>query len=258
MKQIQIPVFAKNVMTVLVRNGFQAFVIGGAVRDLIGGFPVKDWDVASDATPDQVIEIFDGWRVIPTGIKHGTVTIMSDGEPIEVTTFRKDNNHEGHDCDVEFVGDIMTDLERRDFKMNAIACNIEGRIFDPFGGVSDIENKIISFVGDPDKRINEDPVRMMRGIRFEAQKDWELDMHAWRAIVRNADKISTISCERIIMEVTKMIVSSGRSLEGLHVSGILKIIMPEVDAIFNCEQNNPHHRFNNVGIHTAEAIDSAI
>jgi len=255
---INIPNNVLNVMHILeIFGGFQAFVVGGAVRDSIIGIPVNDWDVATDANPDQVISLFEnhGFRVIETGFDHGTVTVMSDGEPIEITTFRRDFNFSGgHSCDVEFVGSILTDMSRRDFTMNAIAVDSNGNVEDPFGGMADIHNRVIRFVGDSNQRIVEDPLRMMRAVRFEAQKNFHMDANAIMAIVMNAHLVENISVERIINEIKKMIVANPLSIITLHEVGILHFIMPEVDILFDTIQNNPHHRFFKVGNHTVNSM----
>lgn len=255
---INIPNNVLNVMHILeIFGGFQAFVVGGAVRDSIIGIPAKDWDVATDANPDQVVSLFEdhNFRVIETGIEHGTVTVMSDGEGIEITTFRQDVNFSGgHGCDVRFVNSIFDDMARRDFTMNSIAVDSNGNVFDPFDGMIDIRHRIIRFVGDAEQRIVEDPLRMMRAIRFEAQKGFFIDNVAWDAISNNAHLIANISAERIVDEIRKMIVANPNSIRQMHEIGLMAQIIPAVDILFNTIQNNPHHRFTNVGDHTIDAM----
>lgn len=256
--RVDIPNNARIVMGFLETRGFQAFVVGGAVRDSIIGVPVKDWDVATNATPEDVINIFSSvCKVIPTGIEHGTVTVMVNNEPIEVTTFRVDTNFSGgHSCDVEFVDSIHTDMSRRDFTMNAIAVNLNGEIFDPFNGVRDIQNRIIRFVGNAEQRIIEDPVRMMRGIRFEAQKNFRLHRTASIAIHDNVHLIHNHSIEGVVSELEKIIVANPASLSRLWEHGILEEVMPEVNILFDTVQNNPHHKFWMVSNHTIVAMEN--
>lgn len=254
---IEINENAKIVMNILNENGFQSFVCGGAIRDSIIGIEPKDWDVTTDATPDDVMNVFHNFNVIPTGIEHGTITVMVNGEGIEVTTFRQDVNFSGgHSCGIEFVTSIEDDLARRDFTINAIAIGIDGNVVDPFGGMEDIRNGIVRFVGNAVQRIVEDPLRMMRGIRFEAQKGFCVDPEGILAIANNAGLIEKISSERIMDEIRKIIVSNPAKLSRLWEVGILEVIMPEVNVLFDTIQNNPHHIWSMVANHTIVAMQN--
>ena len=163
------PKHVKHIMITLQARGYRAFLVGGCVRDMILGAQPQDWDICTSALPEQVMEVFPGSR--PTGLRHGTVTVTENAKSVEVTTFRSEGRYADHrhPDSVSFVGDLTTDLSRRDFTMNAIAVSIDGLVADPFGGVEDIKNKLIRCVGEPEQRFEEDALRMFRAFRFSAR-----------------------------------------------------------------------------------------
>lgn len=243
-----------------LRNYGTAFVVGGCVRDKIMGVDVHDEDVTTSILPQKVSEIFRelGYPVIPTGIKHGTVTVLINRKPYEITTYRIDGNYTDgrHPDSISFTADVKDDLARRDFTINAIAYDpVNDEIIDPYHGMDDIKNKIVRAVGDPNDRIGEDRLRMMRAVRFAAEKGMVIEPGLYRAVRTYAHEITTVSAERIGEELYKMM--TGRdpreALILLHRTKLLEAIAPELDILFDTPQNNPHHIYD-VGHHTAAVL----
>jgi len=245
-----------QIFDIFKKNGFDAYVVGGCVRDSLLGKKPVDWDIATDAEPSRIKALFE--KTVDTGIKHGTVTVIMNGQAYEVTTFRIDGKYEDgrHPSSVRFTGNIEDDLRRRDFTMNALAWNEEKGIVDPFGGVRDIEARLIRAVGVPGERFKEDALRMLRAIRFAATLDFEIHRETLEAIAENRELIRNISAERIRDELTGIITSPnpGKFML-LKETGLLEIILPEVNACFNTPQHNPHHIYN-VGEHTMKTVES--
>jgi tRNA nucleotidyltransferase (CCA-adding enzyme) len=199
----------KEVLLRLMQAGFEAYFVGGCVRDKMLGRRLKDIDIATSALPDQVIALFP--RTVPTGLKHGTVTVIMDGHSFEVTTFRKESEYEQfrRPKQVEFISDLHEDLRRRDFTINAMALAADGRCIDPFGGREDLRNGQIRCVGNPEERFHEDALRMLRGIRFACEYGFELERLTWEALCRHAPLLVHVAIERVTAELEKMI--EGRS-----------------------------------------------
>lgn len=247
--------------SVFEANGYEAFLVGGAVRDLIRGKPASDWDVATNATPEDVIRIFK--RVIPTGIAHGTVTVHFMNEEIEVTTYRleKDYSDGRHPDSVTYAAAIEEDLSRRDFTMNAIAASLkDGSLRDPFGGQDDIKAHIIRTVGDADQRFSEDGLRPVRAIRFAAQTGFDITEETLAAIPRARHVTARISIERFRDEFVKLISSASPS-KGLRLmedTGILEQFLPELSSCRGVIQADErgHHQFD-VLDHMLYALDGA-
>lgn len=213
----------------LTENGFEGYIVGGCVRDAIMGIEPHDWDMTTSATPQEVKNIFS--HTVDTGIKHGTVTVVLNGENYEITTYRVEGDYQDcrHPSQVSFTRDLHEDLLRRDFTMNAIAyCQSEGYV-DIFGGIEDINKRIIRGVGDASERFREDALRMLRAIRFSVQLDFDIDETTKNALKENAELIKKISAERIREELTKTI--TGNALNRLPVlweTGLLKYISLEL------------------------------
>ncbi|OUM96756.1 MAG: hypothetical protein A9Z00_04020 [Thermobacillus sp. ZCTH02-B1] len=199
---------ALPVLRRLAEAGYQAWFVGGCVRDALLGRPVGDVDIATSARPEAVMALFP--KHAPTGIRHGTVTVFLDGRAYEVTTFRTESAYEDfrRPAEVAFVDDIRDDLGRRDFTVNAMAMDAEGRLMDPFGGRADLERGVIRCVGDPDERFREDALRMVRAVRFAAELGFRLAPSTWRALRRNAGLLRHIATERIGAELDKMVLGS--------------------------------------------------
>ena len=239
-----------NILDTFKKNGFEAYAVGGCIRDSILGREPADWDIATNALPSEVKGLFS--RTIDTGLKHGTVTVVQGGQAIEVTTFRIEGKYEDgrHPDKVEFTASIEADLSRRDFTMNAMAWNEVSGIVDPFGGMKDIAAGVIKAVGNPGNRFREDALRILRAVRFTARLGFEIYNETFKAICENKDFILNISSERIRDELTGILTSDFPMKFGLlRETGLLQLILPELEACYNTQQNNPHHVFN-VGEHS--------
>lgn len=251
---IEIPEKANYIIKAITAAGFEAYVVGGCVRDSILGRKPQDWDITTSATPEQVKAIFP--RTIDTGIAHGTVTVMLDKEGFEVTTYRIDGKYEDsrHPKEVTFTPNLVEDLKRRDFTINAMAYNDEAGLVDIFGGLADIENKIIRCVGDAEARFGEDALRIMRAIRFSAQLGYEIEEKTRAAIQKLAPNLRNISAERIQVELVKLMTSPHPdTLRVAYELGVTAVILPEFDKTMETPQNHPHHRYN-VGEHTLQGL----
>lgn len=240
--KINIPNNINKVLETLMNNGYEAYVVGGCVRDSILNRVPKDWDVTTNALPEDVIKLFD--KTIPTGLKHGTVTVVINNENIEVTTYRIDGDYLDNRKpeSVIFTNNLQEDLARRDLTINAMAYNYKNGLIDIFNGLEDINDKVIRFVGNPNLRIEEDALRMLRAIRFSSQLGFKLDFRGYTAIRSNAQSILNISNERIQSELNKILLSDHMNV-GLHLldsTNLLTCILPE---LIKCKipQNNPYH-----------------
>lgn len=252
--KIKIPVDVTNILNKLHNGGYEAYVVGGCVRDTLIGKQPQDWDIATSATPQDVKTLFE--HTYNTGIEHGTVTVVVRKNRYEVTTYRIESEYLDfrRPSKVEFSKSIVEDLGRRDFTINAIAYNGINGIVDPFNGTNDIKNKIIRCVGNAEERFNEDALRMLRAIRFVCQLDFEIEDRTFQGIVNNKQLITKVAKERIREELTKMLISDNpQKLELMHEAGILEIVLPEFELCMITSQNNPYHIYN-VGKHTLEAV----
>lgn len=206
-RQIIIPKDAAFIINKLEENGYEAYVVGGCVRDSLLGIEPHDWDICTSALPGQVLEVFSDYKVILTGLQHGTVTIVIDTEPYEVTTYRIDGEYKDnrHPEKVEFVSNLELDLMRRDFTINSMAYNDKNGLVDLFGGIDDIENKVIRCVGNPDDRFTEDALRMIRAIRFAIKYGCEIEENTLISLLARKELIKNISVERINSELQKIL-----------------------------------------------------
>lgn len=232
--KINIPEFVARVINAMECNGFEAFVVGGCVRDSLMGKKPHDWDVCTNALPQQIISVLDGeFRVIPTGIKHGTVTVISDNNPIEVTTYRTESGYTDyrHPSSVSFVGDISGDLMRRDFTVNAMAYSEKKGIIDLFGGADDIKNGVLRCVGNADMRFCEDALRIMRALRLSAVCELETARDTDLAIRKNKGLLCHIAVERIYTELKKLLTAEKPSNILIEYRDVFEEIIPEVFSI---------------------------
>src|SRR5688572_30274230 len=218
------------------KAGFEAWCVGGAVRDALLGHAHLDWDLATDATPDQVRKVFGGKRTIPVGIDFGTVGVLDAGGILhEVTTFRRDVKTDGRHAEVEFGASLDEDLARRDFTINAIAYSPSlGRLHDPFEGQQDLANRLVRAVGDPAARMREDRLRALRAIRFAARFDFEIDAKTWEGIQGSAPHLTRLSAERVKQELEKTMdqVSAPSRAFGLwRESGAIQVLVPELASV---------------------------
>ncbi|SFR62091.1 CCA tRNA nucleotidyltransferase [Anaeromicropila populeti] len=252
---IAIPPKVEFIINTLMEQGFEAFAVGGCVRDALLGRVPEDWDITTSAKPEEVKMLFR--RTIDTGIQHGTVTIMIEKEGFEVTTYRIDGQYEDsrHPSSVEFTTNLVEDLRRRDFTINAMAYNPAVGLVDKFEGIEDLKRKRITCVGEPEERFEEDALRMLRAIRFAGQLGFTIDDSTKMAIIKRADTIKNISAERIRVELDKLVVSPcPDKLLLAFETGLTKFILPELDLMLATSQNNPHHMYN-VGMHSIKAIE---
>ena len=239
------------------------FIVGGAVRDTIMGQPVNDIDLATSATPEEMLEAFaaQGFKVIPTGLKHGTLTVYVDGQPYEVTTFRTDVQADGRHAQVEFVRNIEDDLSRRDFTMNAMAYNVRTHAFiDPFNGQLDIARNYINTVGMPHNRFTEDYLRIIRAARFAAKYNMAITKEVRDMMIHHAPEIlEHVAIERIVQEFDKAFTYERPSMfiRELYNIGFMSQLIPEMDWMHNLPQNPKHHPEGDVLTHTLTVLDHA-
>lgn len=252
--KIELPEKVSQIIKQIQAAGFEAYAVGGCVRDSILGRVPDDWDITTSAKPKQVKEIFR--RTVDTGIQHGTVTVMLDKEGFEVTTYRVDGEYEDsrHPKEVLFTASLEEDLKRRDFTINAMAYNESAGLVDIFGGTKDLEKGIIRCVGNPEERFTEDALRIMRAIRFSAQLGYEIEENTRKAIEKLAPTLNRISAERIQVELVKLMVSPHPDyLRVAYETGVTKVIFPEWDAAMETAQNHPHHCYS-VGEHILHSL----
>lgn len=263
--KMSLPPHVKSILNIIESNGHEAYVVGGCVRDYFVGKMPKDYDITTSMLPDDVMTLFknNGYKVIPTGIKHGTVTVIPSGsmtgEGYEITTFRTDGEYlDGrHPESVSFTSSLEEDLSRRDLTINAMAYSDSKGLVDIFGGLDDIKNKVVRTVGNPCDRFSEDALRMMRAIRFAAQLGYSINKDTFAAIKKLASSINVISKERVHDELVKILLSKNPDyVSFLYETGILKHILPELHVCFFTKQNTPWHLYD-VGTHTMAALKNS-
>lgn len=252
---IECPGYVNTALRLLEQSGFDAFAVGGCIRDSIMGKEPNDWDMTTSSAPDETIMVFKDFRVIPTGIKHGTVTVIIEGNPLEITTMRIDGEYRDNrrPDNVIFTKNIEKDLSRRDFTVNAIAYSPMIGLIDPFGGTQDIDAGIIRCVGNPDRRFEEDALRIIRALRFASVLDFTIEDKTAESIMRNKHLLGNVAVERVRVELVKL-------LQGVGVERILNEfkdvffdIIPELRALDGFPQNTPYHIYN-VWEHTVKVV----
>jgi len=233
------------IIETLEANGYEAYIVGGCVRDSVLDRQPKDWDITTNALPMKVYDLFYdlGCEVINTGLKHGTVTVMVNHVGYEITTYRVDGEYEDsrHPKEVKFVSSLKQDLARRDFTINSMAYNYEKGLVDPFNGLEDLKNKIIKCVGKSGDRFSEDALRMMRAIRFSAQLGFNVDINIKEAIYDLNENLKNISIERIREEFNKILLSNSDDIYELMELYLVNAFIPEINDLYNFNQNNPYH-----------------
>jgi len=252
--KIDMPRNVGEIINTLENAGFEAFAVGGCVRDAVLGRVPADWDITTSAMPEEVKGLFS--RTIDTGIQHGTVTVMKDHVGYEVTTYRIDGEYEDarHPKEVAFTSNLVEDLKRRDFTINAMAYNDRAGLVDKFDGIKDLENHVIRCVGEPRDRFGEDALRMLRAVRFSAQLGFSIDDATKKAITELAPNLEKISAERIQVELVKLLTSDHPDyLKVAYETGITAVVLPEFDAIMKCEQKDALHE-ETVGEHTLKSL----
>lgn len=250
----------KNVDTainLLQSAGFEAYAVGGCVRDSLLGKTPNDWDITTSAKPEDMKSVFVNFRCIDTGIKHGTVTVVIDGEPLEITTFRLDGEYEDnrHPKSVTFTSNLGADLGRRDFTVNAMAYSKKTGTVDLFGGQNDLKNGIIRCVGDPDRRFNEDALRILRALRFASALDFEIEEKTAQSLLKNRALLGNISEERIAKELLKLVCGKGAKRILTDFAPVLFEILPELQPMYKNSHDNPHHCYD-IYEHTLIAVES--
>ena len=254
MTQIQLPEKVKYIISQLEQAGFEAYAVGGCVRDCLLGRNPNDWDVTTSAKPLEVKAVFG--HTIDTGIQHGTVTVMLEREGFEVTTYRIDGEYEDsrHPREVIFTANLIEDLKRRDFTINAFAYNDKSGIVDAFHGMKDLSDGVIRCVGEASERFDEDALRILRAVRFSAQLGFMVAEETKAAIKILAPNLRHISAERIQAELVKLLISDHPdALRDAYELGITKAVLPELDAAFATAQQNPHHQYT-VGEHLMQSL----
>ena len=252
--RMNLPPNVNRIIHTLQENGFEAYAVGGCVRDSILGRVPGDWDITTSASPQEIKSLFS--HTVDTGIEHGTVTVLMDREGFEVTTYRVDGDYEDcrHPKSVQFTRNLREDLLRRDFTINAMAYNDEDGLVDIFGGMEDLEKRMIRCVGCARERFGEDALRIMRAVRFAAQLGFEIEEETKEAIRALAGNLRQISAERIQTELVKLMTSPHPELiREAYELGITAVILPEFDRLMDTAQETPHH-FCNVGQHTIHVI----
>ena len=253
--QIEVPSKVRTIIDTLQDNGFEAYAVGGCVRDSYLGLTPNDWDITTNALPAQVKKLFR--RTVDIGIEHGTVKVMMGNDGYEITTYRIDGEYEDsrHPKNVTFTADLSEDLRRRDFTINAMAYSEKTGLVDLFGGVSDLEAGLIRAVGDPEERFSEDALRILRALRFSARFGYDIEDKTKEAMIRMAPSLSNISAERIREELEKLICSDNPDrMRWAYIFGVTAVILPEWDVMMKCAQTTPHH-FTNVGDHTILVLE---
>ncbi len=254
--QISLPEHVTEIIERLEDAGYEAYAVGGCVRDCCLGRTPKDWDITTSAKPMQIKSIFK--KTFDTGIEHGTVTVVLGGLGYEVTTYRIDGIYKDsrHPESVSFTSNLTEDLKRRDFTINAMAYNKKAGLVDVFGGRGDLEKGIIRCVGNAQERFSEDALRMLRAVRFSAQLGFEIEKETAEAIRALSATLKNISAERIQTEIVKLITSDHpEKMADVYKLGLSRVFLPEFDVMMEAEQINPHHIYT-VGMHTIKVMEN--
>ncbi len=255
---IKLPAQVNKAIGLLEGAGFEAFVVGGCVRDSLLGLSPSDWDITTSATPEETEKVFEGYRIIETGLQHGTVTVLINKMPLEITTYRVDGKYSDnrHPDSVSFTRNLKDDLSRRDFTVNALAYKNEKGLIDCFGGQDDLNNRIIRCVGNPDERFNEDALRILRAIRFSSTLGFEIENKTSESVFKNRELLNNIARERIRVELVKLLNGKDVKRVLLDYRDIIAVFIPELIPTFDYPQNTPYHCFD-VYTHTAYTVEAA-
>lgn len=256
--KFEIPAGAGYILQMLTAAGHEGYLVGGCVRDLLRGVEPHDWDICTSALPEETEQRFAGRRILGTGLKHGTVTVLVEDEPYEITTYRREGPYSDRRRPdyVRFVPDLAEDLARRDFTMNAIAMDLDGNLRDPFGGAEDIRAGLIRCVGEPDPRFQEDGLRVMRALRFAAVFGYEIEAHTARAIHENRAMLDRVAAERINVELRKLLVGKDAGNVLRQYPDVFCQFWPQLGPLVTLEQHSPWH-CRGGWEHTIHAVEAA-
>ena len=256
--RIALPSGAREIIARLRENGFEAYIVGGSVRDSLLSLSPSDYDITTSATPDAVKRIFSDRRTVDTGILHGTVTVLADGKPYEVTTYRVDGdyNDRRRPESVAFTQNLREDAARRDFTVNAMAYSDTDGLIDFFGGENDLRLRLIRAVGDPDRRFNEDALRILRALRFAATLDFEIEEATAASVKRNRDLLLQISAERVREELLRLVTGKAAYRILSEYREVIGVVIPELVLQFDFCQHTPHHIYD-LYTHTLHTVDAA-
>lgn len=245
------------VLQTLERAGHEAYIVGGCVRDILMGKPPHDWDVTTSALPEETMALFDHFA-IPTGLRHGTVTVRSGETACEVTTFRTDGDYPDHrhPAAVTFTRSLREDLQRRDLTVNAMAMDVHGTLHDPFGGQADIRRRVLRCVGEPERRFREDALRILRTLRFSATLGFAINADTHRSLRERRDDLRYVAAERVREELTKLLCGADVLRVLLEDPQVLGVVLPEILPCVGFDQHNRHHCYDVWG-HTAHAVAAA-
>lgn len=252
-----IPEYVLKCLEILENSGFEAYIVGGSVRDFLMNKVPNDFDITTNAKPDQIKKCFEGYNIVNIGEKHGTIIVIINAEKVEITTYRIDGeyNDSRHPDKVVFSENLKEDLKRRDFTINAIAMNKKGEIIDIFGGRGDLQTKTIRTVGNAAERFKEDSLRIMRALRFASQLDFEIDFETSKQIHKLAYLLKNISVERIRDEFLKLICGKRGADVIREYADVIEIFIPEITPMYGFLQHTPYHKFD-VWEHTLHAVDN--
>ena len=253
--KIQLPSPVEQAIGRLNAAGYEAYAVGGCVRDSLMNRTPNDWDITTSATPEQTRAVFDGVSVIETGIRHGTVTVLLDGQPLDITTYRIDGSYSDsrHPDEVRFTASLKEDLARRDFTVNALAYHPNAGIVDCFGGVEDLTQNIIRCVGEPDKRFTEDALRVMRGVRFASQLSFSLEPATEISLRKHAPLLQKVAAERLRVELMKLLCGPQVLKILLDFPHVLGQLIPELLPMVAFDQRTPYHIYD-VYEHTVRSV----
>ena len=251
---IRLPEKAALLISQLESHGHEAFIVGGCVRDGLLGRAPNDWDICTSASPEEMKRCFSNFRVIETGLKHGTLTVLAEGEPFEITTYRIGGEYsDSRHPDQVFTSDLREDLSRRDFTINAMAWHPQTGLVDPFGGARDLKRGSIRCVGKPEKRFREDALRIMRAVRFAGQLGFRVDAETDQALYQCCPLLDKIAAERTRMELDKLLCGAAAEKALRDYREIIAHFIPEIRPMFGLDQKNRHHIYT-VWEHTKRAV----
>lgn len=255
---MELPLHICEILEKLENKGYESYVVGGCVRDFFMGLSAHDFDITTAALPDEVCKVFSDCKVIETGLKHGTVTVLYKGTSVEITTFRSDGEYSDgrHPDYVSFTKNICDDLSRRDFTINGIAYSPKRGLVDPFGGISDINSKIIRCIGEPEKRFGEDSLRILRALRFSSVLGFEIDEKTASTIKELRSTLTRVSKERIFSEITRLLCGMDVRRVMMNFPDVFSEILPPLEVMIGYEQHCIYHN-STVYEHTARAVENA-